>query len=208
MKRRLLMCVAVLIVAASAAGAEGPNTRHATKTSKVAPAMDPKAMEAMMEKAAMVGPHHARFKQMEGTWDASVTWNMGPGQPEQKSTSTSVIKTLMDGRYMQEEATGEMMGRPFNGMGITGYDNVSQKYVNSWIDNAGTGIMQSTGTPDASGSTINWVGTMNDPVSGKAQHYRMVSHWTDNDHYTYEMYSKMPPSMKEMKVMSIEYTRK
>lgn len=198
---------ALLIVLAAASAQAASTTTHKTAPAAPSPAMDPKAMEAMMEKASLVGPHHERFKELEGTWDATVTWNMGPGQPEQKSTSASVIHTLMDGRYMQEEVTGQMMGKPFAGMGLTGYDNITQKYVNSWIDNAGTGIMSSTGTPDASGSTIQWTGTSSDPLSGKPAHYRMVSHFVDHDHFTYEMYSKLP-SGKEFKVMMIEYARK
>src|SRR5438094_241497 len=67
------------------------------------PAMDPKAMEEMMMKMAAPGPYHERFKKLEGEWNATVKWTMDPSQPPQTSTSSSVFKTLMDGRYSQEE---------------------------------------------------------------------------------------------------------
>ena len=114
----------------------------------------------------------------------------------------------MDGRYCQELASGQMMGAPFNGMGITGYDNVLGKYVSTWIDNMGTGIMSSQGTADASGKVITFVGTTSDPVSGKPSKMRMVTTIADDDHHTLDMYGIPPGGKKEMKTMTIEYTRK
>jgi len=97
---------------------------------------------------------------------------------------------------------------PFSGFGISGFDNVSQKFQSTWIDNMGTGIMHSEGTADASGKTINWVGMMSDPMTGKVTKERMVTTITDDDHHTFEMYGVPPGGKKEMKMMTLEYTRK
>jgi hypothetical protein len=114
----------------------------------------------------------------------------------------------MDGRYCQEMVSGQMMGQPFNGCGITGYDNVIGKYVGTWIDNMGTGIETMQGTADASGKVINWIATMSDPLTGKPSKNRMVTTIADADHHTLEMYTVPPGAKKEMKTMTIEYTRK
>ena len=204
MKRYSLLCAAVVVLAATVAHAESNPASHATKPAK--PAMDPQAMEAMMEKAATPGPQHERFKRLEGNWTMVVKMVMDPSQPPQESTGSSVIHTLMDGRYMQEDATGQMMGKPFTGMGLTGYDNVLKKYVGTWIDNSGTGIMTSSGSADPSGDTIHWTGESSDPMTGKLAHFRMVTHYTDDDHFNYDMYGKRPDG-KEALMMSIAYTR-
>ena len=101
-----------------------------------------------------------------------------------------------------------MNGMPFNGIGLYGFDNVSGKYVSSWIDNMGTGMMTSIGTADASGKVINWVGTMNDPITGKPTKERMVMTVIDDNHHTFEMWGTPPGAKKEMKVMTIDYVRK
>jgi hypothetical protein len=132
---------------------------------------------------------------------------MDPSQPWQEEHSTSTVSNVMD-RYSQEVTNGTMMGQPFSGMGLTGYDNVLGKYVSTWVDNMGTGIMTSTGTPDASGKVINWVGSMSDPITGKATKERMVTTFVDDDHHTFEMYTVPPGAKKEMKTMVIEYSRK
>jgi uncharacterized protein DUF1579 len=198
MKTKLALAVAALFVSAVALAADAP------------PQMSPEqqAMMDKMAKAATPGPQHAMFAKMAGEWSCTVKFQMDPSQPWQESQSTATITTLMDGRYIQEVASGQMMGAPFSGMGLYGYDNVSGKYVSSWIDNMGTGIMTSVGTSDATGKVINWNATMNDPVTGKASKSRMITTIVDNDHHTFEMFGVPPGGKKEKKMMTIDYVRK
>jgi len=174
------------------------------------PQMTPQqqAMMDKMTKAATPGPQHAMLKALEGTWTATIKSQMDPAAPPTTETGTSVVTTLMDGRYSQEQVSSTMMGAPFSGMGITGYDNVIGKFVSIWIDNMGTGVMRSEGTADASGKVITWSATMSDPVTGKPTKERMVTTIVDNDHHTLEMYGIPPGGKKEMKMMTIEYARK
>jgi len=72
----------------------------------------------------------------------------------------------------------------------------------------GTGVMTSVGTADAGGKVIHWIGTMNDPVTGKPAKSRMVTTMIDNDHHTFEMYGVPPGGKKDMKMMTIDYVRK
>ena len=182
MKRWIALAAVTLFVATTALAADAPK----------GPSADQQAMMDKMTKAATPGPQHEMFKKMAGDWTTKVKYQMDPSQPAQESQGASTITTLMDGRYCQEVATGQMMGQPFNGMGITGYDNVMGKYVSTWIDNMGTGIMTSTGTADASGKVITWNGTMSDPVTGKPSKERMVETIVDDSHYTLEMYGTPP----------------
>jgi uncharacterized protein DUF1579 len=198
MNRRLAL-VAVTLLAATAAFAADPPK---------APSADQQAMMDKMMKAATPGPQHEMFTKMAGEWSTTVKFLADPTQPMQESQGTSTITTLMDGRYCQEVATGQMMGQPFSGMGITGYDNVMGKYVSTWIDNMGTGIMTGTGTANASGKVITWSGTMSDPVTGKPTKERMVTTIADDNHHTFEMYGIPPGGKKEMKMLTIEYSRK
>ena len=198
MKMWIALVAVTLFVAANVFAADAPK----------AGAADQQAMTEKMMKAAAPGPQHEMLKKMAGEWNAKVTSMMDPSQPPQVENSTSTLTMLMDGRYCQEVASGQMMGQPFSGMGITGYDNVLGKYVSTWIDNFGTGIMTSTGTADASGKVIRWIGTMSDPMTGKVSKERMVTTIVDDDHHTFEMYGTPRGAKKEMKVMTIEYSRK
>jgi len=198
MKKWIAVVAVALFVTANAFAADAPKGGAA----------DQQAMMEKMTKAATPGPQHEMLKKMAGEWNAKVTSQMDPSQPAQVENSTSTQTMLMDGRYCQEVVSGQMMGQPFSGMGLTGYDNVLGKYVSTWNDNLGTGIMTSTGTADASGKVITWVGVMSDPMTGKASKERMVTTIVDNDHHTFEMYGTPPGGKKEMKMMTIEYSRK
>jgi len=196
MKKWTALAAITLFVATIAFAADAPK-----------PTADQQAMMDKMAKAATPGPQHEMLKKLAGEWTTSIKFQTDPSQPMQESQGTSTITILMD-RYCQESASSQMMGQPFSGLGITGYDNVIGKYVSTWIDNLGTGILTSTGTPDASGKVITWSGTMSDPMTGKPTKERMITKFVDDNHYTFEMYGTPSGSKKEMKMMTIEYSRK
>jgi hypothetical protein len=169
------------------------------------PDMNDPAMKAMMAYATP-GPVQKAMQGMVGTWNTEITSYMDPAKPE-KSQGTSTFTSIMDGRYIQESFQSTFMGQPFQGLGTHGYDNVLKKYVGTWLDNMGTGIMVSTGTSTDNGKTINYTGRGVDPVSGKEITYRSVMHNMSPDQSHFEMYGPGPDG-KEMKMMEIMYTRK
>jgi hypothetical protein len=92
------------------------------------------------------------------------------------------------------------MGMPFEGIGWLGYDNASKEWVGSWVDNMGTGIMNSHGTCDK--NTWNMKGESTDPTTGK----KWASHSTlkivDANTFQMEMYGTGPDG-KEMKMFEM-----
>ena len=141
-----------------------------------------------------------------GTYDMKVTSYGAPGAPPTEDKGTATRKMIMDGRVMVEDVTSSMMGMPFKGQGMRGYDNVSGKYWGTWVDSMSTGIMVSEGTCDAKG-TCNFTGTMNDPMTKKPSTMRMTCRKPDAKTEIFEMYGSAPDG-KEMKMMEIVYTKK
>lgn len=162
------------------------------------------AMEAMM-KAATPGAEHARMAKYAGKWKTKVTSYMNPGQPE-TSESTSERTMIMGGRFMIEKVSGTFGGQPFEGMSITGFDNVDKKIHWTWADNFGTGMMHGVGTCDAGHKRCVSNTEMNDPMTGKVAKGRMVETYVDDNHYTFEMYGTGPDG-KEMMMMKAEAAR-
>ena len=95
---------------------------------------------------------------------------MEPSKPPMESTGTAEMKMLLDGRFLQQEFTGDMMGQPFSGIGTDGYDNLRKKYVTTWIDTMGTGIFFMEGTASADGKTITLKGGHDEPGGGHMTH--------------------------------------
>jgi len=113
---------------------------------------------------------------------------------------------VMGGRYLKEECTGNFGGQPFNGMGITGYDNMMKKYVSSWIDNMGTGIEMSEGSVDAAHKLFTFHSMVNDPMTGKPGKVKMVSKVVDDNRHVFSYYGDQ--GGKELLQMEITYLRK
>jgi hypothetical protein len=99
-----------------------------------------------------------------------------------------------------------MMNMPFEGISTTGYDNAKKIFVNSWIDNMGTGMMHLEGSWDSQANAINFTGTMVDPASGKDVPVREVMKFVDDKNQVMEMYGIADG--KEYKSMEVKYTRK
>lgn len=168
---------------------------------------DPQAMMELWKKLAQPGEPHKLFATLAGSWTTQTKEWMEPGKPPMESTGTAETKMLLDGRFLYQEYNAQMMGQPFSGIGIDGYDNVTKKYVTAWIDTMGTGIFFMEGTASADGKTITLKGSHPEPGGGKMSH-RAV--WTikDANNQTFEMYGTHGHGGKEMKFLEIVYTRK
>lgn len=188
--------------AAPAATTQGGETGNAQKAA-AAPDAQQQQMMDMMQKMAAPGPQHDILKSMEGHWKAAVKQWMGPGEPV-VSQAECDEHMVLGGRYLLESVKGTFMNMPFEGQGITGYDNMQKTFVMNWIDNMGTGMMNGTGAMDDAGKVLTITGTT-PGMDGKPTPYRMVTTITDANSHKVEMFSMMGD--KEMKMMEIDYTR-
>ena len=171
-------------------------------------------MMAMMLDLAKPGENHKLLTSVAGTWDYKVKFWMSPDAPPMESGGKAVSRTVMDGRYVISDHTGKMqmpgsngamMDTQFAGMGIEGYDNVKKKFVASWIDNMGTGIMNMEGTYDAGSKTLTYLAEY-EPMPGMKTKMREVIKIADNDHRTMEFFEDR--GGKEVKTMEMTYVRK
>jgi uncharacterized protein DUF1579 len=189
----------------------------AVVTSPVAaPGASPSEAEMMkqMMELSKLNENHKRIGDLVGTWNYTVKMWMGdPNAKPQESKGTAVRKSMMDGRFFTVDVTGKMEmpgpdGKPkemtFKGMGLDGYDNVKKKFVGTWVDNMGTGIMHSEGDYDPATKTFTYTGEY-EGIPGMKQKIREVVKLVDKDHHTFEWYEDR--GGQEVKTMEINYTR-
>src|SRR4029077_20816635 len=109
----------------------------------------------MMEMAKL-NENQKLLADLAGTWSYTVKMWMNGDTSSKPDTShgTATRKPMMDGRFYVLEvsgkmempgADGKMKDMTFKGMGVEGYDNAKKKFIGSWVDNMGTGIMMSEG---------------------------------------------------------------
>lgn len=183
--------------------------------SAAAQAAEPKKMtpeqQAMMEKMTKLGSPsegHKALSPFIGKWTSVVRYWMAPGGPAEESKGTNVNEWALGGRFVEQHYTGTMSnGQPFEGLGITGYDNIRGEYQSIWLDSMMTGIMYGTGSFDAAMKAVKVSGEFSCPMTGeKNRWFRFEWKVIDNDHHTYYSYAKTPDG-KEFRNMEITFTR-
>jgi len=190
---RKMIKLTMLIALAIAAGAV------------MAQEMSPEQQQAMM-KAMTPGEHHKHLARFVGKFEYTSKMWMAPGAPAMESKGSSHAAMIMDGRYLQDFYMGDAMGMPFEGMGLTGFDNLSGEYTFAWIDNMSTSIIGGGGACSDKGKVITLEGTLLAPGAPEPVPFKQVVTYIDEKHHKMEWY--MPSEAGEMfKTMELSYTR-
>lgn len=176
------------------------------KDKKAEKSMDPKAMMEVYTKLATPGEQHKQLASLAGSWTTKTKEWMEPNKPPVESTGSAEMKMLLDGRFLQQEITGQMMGQPYSGIEITAYDNLLKRYVTTWMSTMGTGIFMMEGTASADGKIVTLKGRHAEP-GGKYMKHRAIWKIVDSNTQTFDMYGAHHGG-KEWKMMEMTYTRK
>lgn len=166
-------------------------------------------MQKIMEiykKAGTPGEPHQALAKLVGIWETRSRGWMEPDKPPVVSTGTCEQKLVLDGHYLQQTYSGDMMGQPFTGICLMGYDNHTKKYQSIWIDTMSTGITFFEGTASRDGRTIKQESRYDDPVHGPSV-WRTVTRIKDDNTIEFEMFLT-PKGQKEIKMMEMTITRK
>ena len=167
--------------------------------------MDMQAMMEVYKKVGTPGEPHKLLAKLEGSWTTKTTGWL-EGKPAMESTGTCEQKLVLDGHYLQQFYTGDMMGAPFSGINLLGYNNHTKKYESVWLDSMSTAIYFFVGTESADGGTITQECSYDDPVKGPAV-WRSVTRIKDDNTLEFEMFIT-PKGGKEEKMMEMTVARK
>ncbi len=213
-KTTILFLLAAMIGCDNAAtndAAKTPKTdttaKPTTATAKVEPPppMDSAtAMKRYMD-CATPGSMHKMMASLNGKWTTEGRFWMDEKKPPTESKGSCENKMVLNGLYQESIHKSEMMGMPFEGHGTLAYDIGRKVFVNTWIDNMGSGIMVMEGTYDSTSKTLTLAGEAVDPVKGKTK-MRQVFKMVDDKHQEMEMYGAGPDA-KEYKWMEMKLTK-
>jgi hypothetical protein len=156
---------------------------------------------------AKPGAAHKALEPMVGTFDTTTTLWFAPGQPPVDVKGTVESRWVLDGRYVESIHKSTVMNVPFEGRGLEGYDNLSQKYVSVWMDTLSTSPLTFTGTASADGKVFTQSGDSVDPMSGSKLTTRTVTTIVDKDNYRYESFITGPDG-KEFKNVEVNAKRR
>jgi len=151
------------------------------------------------------GAVHKQMARWAGEYTTSSKFFAKPGQPSAATTGTATIRSILDERFLSEENAGTMLGQPYTGMHLYGYNNATGKYEATWVYTGSTATMTLTGTSKDDGRTIEYTASI-DQKGTKMTLYVVLKH-VDDDKFTVELYAKNKDGSKGP-TLETTYTRK
>ncbi len=158
-------------------------------------------MMKKMEAHATPGKPHEMLAGLVGKWKTSTTMMGMAATP-----GTAEYTSILGGRYIQQQYEGTMMGQPYTGMGLLGYDNYKKKFTSTWIDSVSTTKNDAEGMLDQTGKIINFYGTMDEYLTGEHDKpVKYVLDMTNPDRVVFEIHDLAIGA--NSKVVEIVYER-
>ena len=116
-KSKALLAACAMLMVAAVSAQQGQGQPELTPEQKA-------EMEAFA-KAGTPGAAHQGLAATVGSYDLKVRSWMEPGGPPMEETGTATRAMTLDGRVRVEDVSSKMMGAPFTGHGMLGFDNVT-----------------------------------------------------------------------------------
>jgi hypothetical protein len=203
------LCFLLSTQATFAQAKKQPAKKTATTTEKkvAKKKLSPEEEQKAWMEYATPGEVHKMMAQSNGEWTGTVTQWMTPNAEPMKSECNASVKMIMDGRYQTTEMKSNMMGMPFEGLGTLAYDNVKKVFINTWIDNMGTGLTVTQGVWNEKTQSITFKGKMVDAAAGCEIDIREVFTIKDEKTQMIQMFSPSPDGKGEFKTMEIILTK-
>lgn len=198
---RVLSLVVVLLSIALPAAAQEEMEMQAPEMSA-----EEAAMMETWTKAMTPGPQHEMLAKGAGEWKFTIRSWMDPEAEPMESVGTAVRSMELGGRVAREVVTATFMGEPFEGIGRTGYDNLTGKWWSTWTDNMSTSVMVMEGDWDEETQSWTFVGEGPDIMTGGKKTMKLVLRMENEDREVGEMYEAGPDGEMH-KTMEIVYTR-
>jgi len=205
--RRFCGAFVLLLFVAGPALAQEKSDKKSDESAPAAPAMPTPEQMQKMKQAMMPGEHHKALEPYAGTWNTETKmWMGGPGSAPMVSTGKSEIKWVLGGRFLLEEHKGTMMGQPYEGIGMYGYDNARNLYTMSWFSNMATNALHAAGSRPPGTNTTTFYGEMDEPMLGVyGRTVKYVSRLVNNDKVVFGVYDLH--AGEDYKVIELTYTR-
>lgn len=142
------------------------------KPAATPPSADMAAMMAQAKQFTDPGPNHKVLERFLGKWNTETRLAMGPGGTPEKGVAE--FSWMMENRWLKSEYKNTMMGMPYDGFMLMGYDNFKQSFVMTMVNSLDTMMTRAEGDMDRTGKVMILYGPMDEYLTG--EHDKMVKY--------------------------------
>lgn len=146
-------------------------------------------MQEAMKKATSLGEHHQALGELIGDWDVEIALVM-PGVPSQSSKGSASYSWLIEGRWLGQKVKGTMMGMPYEGFSVIGYDGYAKNHVVASVSSMDTAMNVARGVVvDPEHKVTAVYGTLDEYTTGElAKPFKVITRIIDKDRHVVEVW--------------------
>jgi hypothetical protein len=169
---------------------------------------DPADMAEMMRQA-QPGPEHAELARYVGEWEGTVLIH-SPDAPEAEPMTlraTATNRMILGGRFLEMVSKGDVMGQPFESVGMFGFDRRNDVWTTVGFDTLGTYWVTGSGKRDEAG-VIRMHGTDSAPTGDQIYFFELTL-VSDDEFLSSVYFTQIGPTKYDepFKMVEIRYTR-
>lgn len=182
-----------------------PQTQAQTAPTPMKESNESIELKRVMHEYRMPGRMHHKMLEWGGNWrEQTMVWATPEAEPV-KSEAICESRVVMEGRFIMSTHRGEMNKAQYEAQSVLGWDNAKKKFIKTWFDNMGTGILTMEGTWDEAKQTIEFIGYASNPFGEAPIKVRQVLKIINPTEMLLEVY--MDYNGKEYKSMEVKSTR-
>lgn len=146
-------------------------------------------MQAAMKLATGLGEHHQALADLIGEWDVEIALVM-PGVPSQSAPGTAKYAWIIEGRWLGQHVTGTLMGMPYQGFSIIGFDGYAKNHVVASVSSMDTALNVARGVVvDPTNKTSAVYGTLDEYTTGELKKpFKVVTKIQSTDRHVVEVW--------------------
>ncbi len=173
---------------------------------KIAPQPTYQTDMDMLAEAGTPGMHHRFLNHFIGDWDVLATLRR-PGSPPEEYSASATFDWALDGRFLQEEISAEVMGMQLSMLNYLGYNNFKGRYTIAWLSSTSTSITTAIGYQNHDGTEITLFGTIDEPhLNLHERTVKTIYRSESKDRFVVEIHDLHIPEPSSI-VMTMVYTR-
>lgn len=152
-----------------------------------------------------LGQRHAALVALSGTWAVTETLTLTPDAQPARSQGRATFEALLDGRQIRQTLRIVSAQKNFQGLGLIGYDDISERYYSIWNDTTFTGVIVTYGFFNGT-NTYEFTGEINGETKQSPKvPLREVMTITDKDHFSFAYFETRDGL--ERRTVLLSYTR-
>ena len=200
-----LLALSICFALAAPIAAADTDTAAATVTEDQL-AQDPTSQMTRWLRASQPGAEHQRLDDLAGRYTVTIrAWLTHADQPPMQAEGEAEYRWVLGGRWLQQRLNSRLMGLPYEGLGMLGYDRTEEHYASYWQDSLSTATRSSFGEYDEQEMQLVMRGTAHDPATGaEDQPIRYEIRFNDDNSHRFRAFDLSRPDGQQL-AMEILY---